>query len=129
LKKKLLNLEKNFVQNIYFVLCDHERALQIIVNLLDNAIKFTPDRGIIKISAKRSGNAIEFSITDTGPGISQDQLPHVFDRYWQADRSSRKGAGLGLSIVLELVKVHGGKIWVESQIGQGSTFFFTLPAA
>jgi signal transduction histidine kinase len=128
LKKKQLNLVKNFPQVNYFVSCDHERALQIIVNLLDNAIKFTPDGGTITISTKQSGDAIEFSISDTGLGIHQDQLPHIFDRYWQAERSSRRGAGLGLSIVSELVKVHGGKIWVESKLEQGTTIFFTLPA-
>jgi PAS domain S-box-containing protein len=128
LKKKQLNLVKNYPQVSYFVSCDHERALQIIVNLLDNAIKFTPDGGTITISTKQSENAIEFSISDTGPGIHQDQLPHIFDRYWQADRSSRRGAGLGLSIVSELIKVHGGKIRVESKLNQGTTFFFTLPA-
>ena len=128
IKSKSLNLVKDFVKDNFFVSCDHDRSLQIIVNLLDNAVKFSPDSGTIKISTKRSGESIEFAISDTGPGLTQDQLLHVFDRYWQADRLSRRGSGLGLSIVSELVKAHGGKIWVESKLGQGTTFFFTLPA-
>jgi PAS domain S-box-containing protein len=128
IKRKGLNLVKDFARDSFFVSCDHDRSLQIIVNLLDNAVKFSPDSGTIKISTKRTGESIEFAISDTGPGLAQDQLLHVFDRYWQADRLSRRGSGLGLSIVSELVKAHGGKIWAESQPGQGTTFFFTLPA-
>ena len=72
-------------------------------------------------------SVVRFSVADTGPGIPADELPHVFDRYYQAQRKNRDGIGLGLSIARGIVEAHGGRIWVESEEGQGSTFFFTLP--
>ena len=69
-----------------------------------------------------------FSVTDTGVGIAPDAVPHVFDRFWQAEKAGRRGAGLGLPIVKGLVEAHGGRIWVDSSEGQGTTFFFTIPA-
>ena len=107
--------------------CDHDRVIQLFSNLVGNAVKFTPDGGTITVHAAADGEVVRFSVTDTGPGISADELPHVFDRYYQAQRKNRDGIGLGLSIARGIVEAHGGRIWVESEEGKGSTFFFTLP--
>jgi signal transduction histidine kinase len=97
-------------------------------NLIGNAIKFTPKGGTIKVSAEpREGGETLFSVADTGPGIPLDDLPHVFDRYWQARKTARLGTGLGLSISKGIVEAHDGRIWAESAPGQGATFFFTIP--
>ena len=111
------------------VQCDRERVLQILSNLVGNAIKFTPEGGSIFIDARAMGHEAQFSVRDTGHGIAEAELPHIFDRFWQAQSNNRAGIGLGLSIVKGLVEAHGGKPWVESQLGVGTTFFFTLPIA
>ena len=111
------------------VRCDHERVLQIVSNLVGNAIKFTPEGGSIFIEAQGSGNEARFSVRDTGQGISEEELPRIFDRFWQAQRMNRAGIGLGLSIAKGLVEAHGGRLWVESKLGAGTTFFFTLTLA
>ena len=111
------------------VRCDHERVLQIVSNLVGNAIKFTPEGGSIGIEARSVGDEGWFSVRDTGQGIPEDELPHVFDRFWQGRRKSHAGIGLGLSIVKGLVEAHGGRLWVESKVGAGTTFFFTLSLA
>jgi signal transduction histidine kinase len=109
------------------VLADRERSLQVFSNLIGNALKFTPEGGEVTLSAQREGQEIVFAVSDTGSGIPPDDLPRIFDRFWQATRDARAGAGLGLAISRGIVQAHGGKIWVESKVGQGSTFFFTLP--
>jgi len=111
------------------VRCDRERVLQILSNLVGNAIKFTPEGGSIFIEAQDSGHEARFSVRDTGQGISEEELPRVFDRFWQAQRKNRAGIGLGLSIAKGLVDAHGGRLWVESKLGAGTTFFFTFPLA
>jgi signal transduction histidine kinase len=108
--------------------CDRERILQVLSNLLGNALKFTEEGGTIVVSARRGegdGDA-RFAVADTGCGVSPEQIPHIFDRYWQA-KSARNGIGLGLSIAKGIVEAHGGRIWVESKVGEGTIFFFTLP--
>ena len=107
--------------------CDRERTLQVLSNLLGNAVKFTPEGGTITMGADVLSTEVRFFVRDTGPGIPKDDLLHVFDRYWQAKRSDRRGIGLGLPICKGLVEAQGGKLWVESEIGRGTTFFFTLP--
>ena len=109
---------------------DGERVLQVLANLISNAVKFTPDGGRIELSARRVDEAIELAVTDTGPGIPPEDLDHIFDRYWHARRSARTGgSGLGLAIARGLVEAHGGRIRVESALGTGSTFRFTIPIA
>jgi signal transduction histidine kinase len=109
--------------------CDRERTLQVLSNLLGNAVKFTPDGGEITASAEALSGELVLSVRDTGPGIPAEDVPHVFDRYWQAKRSDRRGIGLGLPIAKGLVEAQGGKLWVVSELGRGTTFCFTLPAA
>jgi PAS domain S-box-containing protein len=111
--------------------CDHDRVIQLFSNVVGNAIKFTPEAGEIRITAgvdPQDSRLVRFAVTDTGPGIPADELPHVFDRYYQARRKNREGIGLGLTIARGIVEAHGGRIWVESQgeEGKGSTFLFTL---
>jgi PAS domain S-box-containing protein len=104
---------------------DRDRVLQIFENLIGNAIKFTPPGGAITVAGERRASDVVFSVKDTGSGISAEDLPHVYDRFWQA-RHGRRGTGLGLAIVKGIVEAHGGRAWVESVPGRGSTFFFTI---
>lgn len=110
------------------VQADHDRILQVFNNLIGNALKFTPEGGRVVVHAEPAPAAVRFSITDTGPGIPEADLPHIFDRFWQAERSHQGGAGLGLAIARGIIAAHGGEIRVESTVGRGSTFTFTLPA-
>ena len=108
---------------------DFERILQVLSNLIGNSIKFTPKNGRISISIEKSGPLfIKIIISDTGPGIPPENLPFIFDRFWQAKQTSRVGVGLGLSIAKGIVVAHGGEIKAESKLGAGSSFQFTLPA-
>jgi signal transduction histidine kinase len=110
--------------------CDRNRVGQVLGNLVANAIKFTPNGGTIAIEAVHVEREVRFSVADTGPGISQEAREHVFERYWRGkDSDSTKGVGLGLFISKDIIASHGGKIWVESTVGGGSTFYFTLPVA
>jgi len=112
------------------VLADRDRILQVITNLLDNAIKFTPDGGAVEASVARTGVEGVVSVVDTGRGIPADDLPRIFDRFYRVDRSRSReagGTGLGLAIAKHIVEAHGGRITVASRINSGSTFTFTLP--
>jgi len=111
------------------VRADRDRLLQALENLIGNAVKFTAPGGRITVGVAPRNGEVLFWVTDTGSGIAKDDLPHLFDRFWQAHKSSRRGAGLGLPIVKGIVEAHGGRIWVESTLGVGSTFFFTMPSA
>ena len=110
---------------------DGDRLAQVFTNLVDNALKFTPPGGEITLSAKKVGDKMEVSISDTGPGVPEEALPRLFDRFYQADPSraggQKHGAGLGLAIVKEIVEAHGGKIGVRSRVGHGTTFLIHLP--
>jgi signal transduction histidine kinase len=107
--------------------CDSDRMLQVLSNLVGNALKFTPDHGRIELRAWLAREHVCFSIADDGPGIPASSLAHVFDVGWQANPCDHRGLGLGLAIARALVLVHGGDIWVESRAGAGATFLFTLP--
>jgi two-component system phosphate regulon sensor histidine kinase PhoR len=112
------------------VLVDMARMQQVIINLIHNAIKFTPPGGMITITAREETDQVVFGVNDTGEGIAEDDLERVFERFYKADRSrSRGGTGLGLSIARHIVETHKGRIWVESEIGKGSTFWFSIPKA
>jgi signal transduction histidine kinase len=107
--------------------CDRARVLQVLANLIGNAVKFTPRGGSVQLSVEKRDGELVFCVSDTGPGIPPEQLGMVFDRYWQADRRSRQGSGLGLFIARSLVQAHGGRIWADSVVGVGSAFSFALP--
>jgi two-component system phosphate regulon sensor histidine kinase PhoR len=112
------------------VLADPTRLDQVIVNLLHNAIKFTPPGGKILLSANPDDGMVIFSVADTGVGIPAEALSRIFERFYKTDRArSGGGTGLGLSIARHLVEAHGGRIWAESREGEGSTFYFSVPVA
>jgi two-component system, OmpR family, phosphate regulon sensor histidine kinase PhoR len=112
------------------VLADASRVQQVMVNLLHNAIKFTPPGGQVTVSAAQHERSIRFTVVDTGIGISVDDLTRIFERFYKVDRSrTTSGTGLGLAIARHLVEAHGGRIWVESEVGTGSRFHFTIPLA
>jgi signal transduction histidine kinase len=106
---------------------DRDRIMQVLSNLIGNAMKFTPAGGTICCRAEKKDREVLFRVSDTGSGIPQEHVHHIFTPYWQAKRAERMGAGLGLAITKGIVESHGGKIWVESEPGKGTTFFFTLP--
>ncbi len=111
------------------VRADRGRLEQVLVNLIHNAVKFTPPGGEITLSAEQQGKSVCFSVRDTGVGIAEEDLERIFERFFKSDRArSGGGTGLGLSISRHIVEAHGGRIWAESQEGHGSTFFFTIPA-
>jgi two-component system phosphate regulon sensor histidine kinase PhoR len=109
---------------------DEARFSQVMINLLDNAIKYTSEGGSVVISAKPSGEVLQIDISDTGIGIAQEDLARIFERFYRADKARSRelgGTGLGLSIVKHIVQAHGGQVWVVSEFGKGSTFSFTIP--
>lgn len=108
---------------------DRDRLDQVLSNLLGNAFKFTPEGGRVMVRARKVDDSVQITVEDSGPGIPAADLPHIFDRYWRGDRASRDGAGLGLAICKGIVDAHGGNIWVESTVGRGTTFWFTVPCA
>jgi signal transduction histidine kinase len=124
-----LTIESYVEPDLPEVWADRERLLQVFENLIGNAIKFTNPGGRIDVGATRGNAEVLFRVSDTGAGIDATNLPHVFDRFWQAPGARRHGAGLGLPIVKGIVEAHHGRIWAESEAGHGSTFFFTIPAA
>ncbi|HEV2132508.1 MAG TPA: ATP-binding protein [Longimicrobiaceae bacterium] len=126
---KHLFLECQISETVPALYADRERLLQVFFNLVGNAIKFAPEGGRITLRADARDGEVSFAVADTGPGIAAEDLPHVFEPYWQGPRHARQGAGLGLSIARGIVEGHGGRIWVESQTGAGSTFYFTIPIA
>lgn len=108
---------------------DRHRVMQVVSNLIGNSLKFTPPGGRITVEARQHDGEILFSVSDTGPGIAREHLSDIFSPYWQAKRTERLGAGLGLPIAKGIVEAHGGKVWVESEPNRGTTFYFTLPLA
>jgi len=103
--------------------------VQLLSNLVGNAVKFTAPGGSLRISAGVADGDMCFSVRDSGSGIPAQDLPRLFDRFWQAERGAGLGAGLGLAIAKGIVEAHRGRIWVESKLGEGTTFHFTIPTA
>jgi two-component system phosphate regulon sensor histidine kinase PhoR len=125
-----LRVENRCPPGLPQVSADTARIEQALMNLLHNAVKFTPAGGTISVAAEPRGAEVVFSVADTGVGIAAEDQPRIFERFYKADRSrSGGGTGLGLSIVRHIIQAHRGKLWVESAVGRGSTFFFTLPIA
>jgi signal transduction histidine kinase len=107
---------------------DHDRMMQVLANIISNSLKFTPAGGQISVRGERAGSELRFSVTDTGPGIPDNSLEVIFERFWQVGKNDRRGLGLGLYLSRCIVEAHGGKIRAESTLGEGSAFSFTLPA-
>jgi signal transduction histidine kinase len=131
--EKVIALEAAITEPSILVWADRDKINQVLMNLIGNAIKFTPAQGRVTVSALRNGKeSIQVSVSDTGPGVPPDEKEKIFDRFYQIAQvggAKPKGTGLGLAICKALVELHGGKIWVESEINRGSTFSFTLPAS
>ncbi|MGZ4090031.1 MAG: PAS domain S-box protein [Bacteroidia bacterium] len=125
--EKSIDLSLKIPEPDFNFICDPHRIKQVLNNLLGNAIKFTPEKGKITLIVKEQGDILQFSVADTGPGISEKDLPHLFERYWQEKKTAHLGTGLGLFIAKGIIEAHHGKIWVESKIGQGSDFHFEIP--
>ncbi len=126
---RAIRLDFSLMKDCPPLLVDRNRVLQILSNLLGNALKFTREGGTVTLRVEAARNMLRFCVSDSGVGISTLELPHLFEPFWQARPGKRDGAGLGLSIVKGLVEAHGGALQVESTLGVGSTFSFTLPTA
>jgi signal transduction histidine kinase len=108
---------------------DHDRIVQVLSNLLGNALKFMSPKGLARLRVEPGAQQLEFVLSDNGPGIRENALPHVFKQFWQIESDTRRGLGLGLYICEKIIQAHGGRIWAESVPGKGATFRFTLPAS
>jgi two-component system phosphate regulon sensor histidine kinase PhoR len=131
-KAKSIALKFDIPTSLPKIMVDETRFSQVMINLLDNAIKYSSERGSTTISAKIVDNALQIDISDTGLGISEKDLPRIFERFYRVDKARSRelgGTGLGLSIVKHVVQAHGGQVWVKSELGLGSTFSFTIPLA
>jgi signal transduction histidine kinase len=125
-----IRLEVSSSPTLSTILTDSDKLERILLNLLFNALKFTPAGGKVEVKARKEGDALLLEVSDTGTGISEEQLPFIFDRFWQADTSSQRkyhGVGIGLALVKELVEIQGGKVGVSSEIGKGTQFIIRLP--
>ena len=128
-QRKQIDILRQSDPSLPMIPAEGERILQVLTNLLDNAIKFTPASGRIIISAKSEDDGVLVAVEDTGAGIPAEDLPHVFERFYKADKArSSEGTGLGLAIAKHIVQAHGGEIWAKSEEGRGSVFSFRLPA-
>jgi PAS domain S-box-containing protein len=128
-EERQLSLGREIAPDLPIVAADAQRIVQVLSNLVGNACRFTPPGGRVTVRAMRDDGGVRMSVEDTGAGIPAEDQPRVFDRYWHADRGTRRtGSGLGLAIARGIVEAHGGRMWLESQVGRGSAFLFTLPA-
>jgi len=126
-KEKRLALKVDMPKALPRVVCDRDKATQVLLNIVNNALKFT-QAGSVEIKAQAEPGAVHISVKDTGPGIAQDDMARLFGSFQQfGEASAKEGSGLGLFIARQIVEAHGGRIWAESQVGQGSVFHFTLP--
>ncbi|MDQ3412931.1 MAG: cell wall metabolism sensor histidine kinase WalK, partial [Chloroflexota bacterium] len=128
--RALLTLVSDIPDDLPPICADRARVEQVMLNLVHNAIKFTPAGGTITVSARANQGALVVTVTDTGVGVAEEEMPRLFERFYKADRArSSDGTGLGLAIAKHIVQAHAGVIWVESEAGRGSRFSFTLPLA
>jgi len=127
ISEKNINLETEIADNLPSINADVEKTVFVLVNLLSNAIRFSKENDMIKIKVSRQKNEIYFSVADNGPGIPKNQKEKLFERFTNIGDKSKRGWGLGLAIAKEFVQAQNGKIWVESEVGKGSNFIFSLP--
>jgi len=127
-QRQQVTIATELATNLPVIRIDKDRIRQTIVNLVHNAIKFNHPGGRVAVSTKAERDSVTVYISDTGTGIPKDDLPHVFERFYKADKARTEGSsGLGLAIAKHIVQVHGGNIWAQSEEGKGSTFGFSLP--
>lgn len=124
-----VRLQREIAAEVPRTRCDRVRVIQVLSNLVGNALKFVAEHGLIQVRARAEGGDVYFAVSDDGPGIAEHQQEHLFERYWKGKTEDRRGVGLGLYIAKGIVEAHGGRIWVESRLGAGSTFCFTIPIA
>jgi signal transduction histidine kinase len=124
-----ITLESLVPADLPAILCDRDRVVQVLDNLLGNALKFSPEGQVVRLEVAAESACLRFSVADRGPGIAPDELPRIFQRYWKGHSPAKHGTGLGLFIAKGIVDAHGGKLWVDSELGRGTTFTFTLPLA
>jgi two-component system phosphate regulon sensor histidine kinase PhoR len=123
-----LKITVNCSNDLSTLRADHSRLEQVLVNLIHNAVKFTKPGGEISLFAEPIDNGVRFGVKDTGIGIPAESLNRIFERFYRVDSSrTGSGTGLGLSIAKHIVEAHKGKIWAESELGQGSMFYFSIP--
>ena len=131
-KEKQIVVSSEIPSTLPRVFVDSDRIRQVLHNLIDNALRYTPTGGRINIEAHSGSSGwVTVRVSDSGSGISPEDLPHIFNHFYKADKSRQRGyggSGIGLAIVKQLVETHGGKVWVESEVGKGSAFSFSLPA-
>jgi PAS domain S-box-containing protein len=127
--ERSIRIDREIRSGLPMVWCDEVRVVQVLSNLLGNAVKFAREHGRVDVRVRATASELLVSVTDDGPGIAPDQLAHVFERYWTGTKERHRGTGLGLYIARGIVNAHGGRIWVDSQPGAGSTFTFALPLA
>jgi signal transduction histidine kinase len=130
--RRAVELDERVPDDLPLVYADAERVHQVLFNLLDNAVRFTPSGGRVTITASRRNGAVDVAVTDTGPGIAPEHLPRLFERFYRVDSARSRdegGTGIGLAIARSVIEAHGGRIWAESEPGKGSTFTFELPVA
>jgi PAS domain S-box-containing protein len=125
--KKNMALEKNISPDSGTLMADRDKLSQVIINLLNNAIKYTPDNGTVALTLTGSEDEVRCEISDNGPGIPEDEREKIFDKFERVTAEKQAGTGLGLAIAKDIVTLHKGKLWVESEAGKGSKFIFTLP--
>ena len=131
-KAKNINFSSNVPDDCQEILADRGQIERVFINLVGNALKFTPQNGKIDINATRSNKIVQINVKDTGFGIPEDAQESIFEEFFRVDNTINqevKGTGLGLTLVKHIVEAHQGRIWVKSKVGEGSTFSFTLSAA
>ena len=129
-KRQTISLETP--SDLPAVSADFQRLHEVLVNLIDNAIKYTPAGSLINVSAARANDFLTVCVADNGPGIAAEHLPRIFERFYRVDKARSRelgGTGLGLAIVKHIIQAHGGRVWVESELEKGSRFYFSLPLA
>lgn len=128
-EEKLIQLRSESERSGALIECDRERILQVLSNLVGNAIKFTPNQGLIRVSTQDTPDEVIFSVSDSGPGVSTQHSRYIFDRFWQATKENKSGIGLGLSICKGILDAHQGRIWVDHEATKGAIFHFALRRA
>jgi len=129
LEQKRIDLTVKVPENVPEIRADANKATWVLTNLVSNALRYVKDEGYIALYAERVGSNVHLSVTDDGPGIPEEYHTKIFQKFVQVEGQPFGGSGLGLAICKEIVRAHGGTIWVESLPGQGSTFTFTMPVA